>query len=174
MPITERDHVPGFLEPARRFGIAQKGQQLADLAQLRARRAVGLAFQRDAHGDALDRAEQVGEAGHAGGHAIGAHRVLEQHRRPAALQQARADLRDLEHGRDRFAHSDEFALGLEGGDELSEVPVGHGRALGGAGAPVTSGLRTLGSLAARFEDLRAGDVQDGLCHRVAGLDVRPR
>ena len=69
------------------------------------------------------------------GVAVGADRPLEQHRRPAALDQPGADLGHLQHGRDGLGHAHELAAGFQPLDEVAQGSVRHGAAKLGGAAP---------------------------------------
>ena len=125
--FEQRQLVPGVAQAARRLGLAQRGQRLADLAQLE-----GLALH--APGDPLHGAKQVGQHRHAIGRAVGAPHVLEDHRRPALGQEPGLDLGHLELGRDRRAHPHQPALGLEAGDEVAQAGVGQEKISPGSSA----------------------------------------
>jgi hypothetical protein len=92
-------------------GWRRKGQELAHLAQVR-RRGPLAALQRHPHGHPLHRAEQIDQRGHGRPLAVGPRHVLEQHGRATLREEARLDLRHLQHGGDRLAHADQLARAL--------------------------------------------------------------
>ena len=105
LQLPERAHLVD--EPLRRL-------QLEDLAELVGEVVELLDAERHAHallGAELVDQERVG----------GAFRVLEQERRPAGLDDAVDDLRDLEVRVDLGGDADELALLLEEGDPLAQV-----------------------------------------------------
>ncbi len=124
--LSQGQHVEGVLEAARRLGLAQEGEKLADLAQFLRGGAV-FAVEGDAHGDALDVAEQVDQHRHGRGRAVGERHVLEQHSRTFFGQQAQLDLGHFEVGRDGRCDAHQFAGGFQPGDEVTQGCVGgHG------------------------------------------------
>jgi hypothetical protein len=105
---------PQVLHATRRLGLLQLRQHLAKGAHL------GQAGQAQRAGHAGGRAEQVGEHRHAvaGG-------VLEQQRRAAGAQHAVGQRRHLQPWRHRLADAAQLARGLQPGQEVAQVEVGH-------------------------------------------------
>ena len=111
--------------PLAGLGLTQEGQKLADLAQF-AGGGARLAAQGDAHGHALDRAEQIGQGRHRRARAVGHQDMLEQHRRAARGQQAGLDLGHFQNGGDRLGDANQFALRFEDVDKFAQGTIGHG------------------------------------------------
>jgi hypothetical protein len=111
-------HVERLAPAAGRLGLAQEGQGLADLAQLGG-------FAVHAPGDPFDRAEQVDQHRHLRARAVGAHDVLEQHRRALFGEQAGLDLGHLQVRRDRCLDAHQPAALFQPGDEVPERGIWH-------------------------------------------------
>ena len=115
--FNQGQRLPGGAQALGRFGFFEEGQCLANLAQ-----TVPPVLALDAHAQRhpLRRAEQVAEHGRA----VARH-VLEQNRRPAALEQAVAEFGHLEDRADRLLDTDELTGGLKVRDEVAQVAVFH-------------------------------------------------
>ncbi len=106
--------LPGIAQSLGRLGLAQRGEQPADVAQRR--RVLRAHRQRNAaHG-----AEEIAEHGHAV-----TRRALEEDRRAARAQHAIADLRHLQARRDFRRDATQLAERLEPRDEFPQVGVFH-------------------------------------------------
>ena len=117
-PTDEWQHVEGFAPAARRFGLAQKGQHVADLAQ-------GFRRLPHAHGDPRDAAEQVDQHRHAVGFVFRVHDIFEQHGGSTFGEQAGLNFRDFQFGRNRRPNARQGALSFEVLHEIAQRVVSH-------------------------------------------------
>ena len=117
--LQKREHFEGLAHALGGLGVVEEREHLAQGAEL-----AGLPTHRP--GDALDRAEQVGEHRHGEARAVVAQHVLEQHGGARFRQKPGLDFRDLELRRDGRGDARKPLVAFEMSYEIAQRCESHG------------------------------------------------